>query len=182
LQSLQHGFRADRWALKAPAHMFHLQALLDEYPDALVIVTHRDLAKVLPSVASMAIAFHSVFLENEAIDRREVGGNVSTLLSHGLRHTMEVRATLNRPDQFCDVLYTDLRSDPISTIERIYTHFGLALTGSAREAMSWYVSQTGAALHGHGKHQYALADYGLSVSDIERDFRFYIDAYDIPRG
>jgi len=46
---MQLHFRAvfhERWVLKAPAHMHQLEALLTEYPDALIVLTHRDLMKV----------------------------------------------------------------------------------------------------------------------------------------
>jgi len=181
LQHLQHRFRAERWALKAPGHMFHLQALLDEYPDAQIVVTHRDLTKVLPSIASMATAFHRIFVVDTAVDPVAVGRNVVSLLSQGVRHTMEVREQLGRPAQFCDVLYSDLRGDPVKAVERIYSKFEIPLTTRARDAMSRYVESEGKARHGHGRHRYALADYEFSEPDIDREFRPYIDAYRVMR-
>jgi hypothetical protein len=52
LQHLQWGSVAERWVLKAPAHVFGLDALFDVYPDAGVILMHRDPVEVVPSVAS----------------------------------------------------------------------------------------------------------------------------------
>ena len=42
LQHLQSRHPADRWLLKSPAHLWHLGALAAEYPDAVVVQTHRD--------------------------------------------------------------------------------------------------------------------------------------------
>ena len=42
LQHLQSEHAADRWLIKSPAHLWHLAALMAEYPDAVVIQTHRD--------------------------------------------------------------------------------------------------------------------------------------------
>lgn len=33
--------RVPQWLLKSPAHLWHLDALLAEYPDALFMTTHR---------------------------------------------------------------------------------------------------------------------------------------------
>src|SRR5262249_33828243 len=49
LQHLQHHCRGERWVLKAPVHLPHLGALLSVYPDARVIMTHREPLEVLGS-------------------------------------------------------------------------------------------------------------------------------------
>lgn len=136
LQHLQSHYRAERWALKAPAHMFYLHTLLNEYPDARVIITHRDLMKVLPSIASMATALNRIFSDPATVDPIAIGRKVVHLLVDGVRHTMETRDRLAKPHQFCDVLYADLRSHPVETVERIYAHFEIPFSDEAREAMT----------------------------------------------
>ena len=42
-----------RWSLKAPGHLHALDALMAVYPDARLIVTHRDPSEVVPSSASL---------------------------------------------------------------------------------------------------------------------------------
>ena len=53
LQHLQWRWRGERWILKAPAHLFGIEALFDVYPDAGVILTHRDPLEVVGSLASL---------------------------------------------------------------------------------------------------------------------------------
>jgi hypothetical protein len=168
LQHLQSRYRAERWVLKAPPHMFHLQALLNEYPDARVIVTHRDLMKVLPSIASMATALNYVFSDSSTVDPIGIGKKVVNLLTHGVRHTMETRDRLARPQQFCDVRYADLRSRPVEMVERIYAHFEIPFSDAARVAMTRYVEHEGKARHGHGRHCYSLNDYGFRAIPVVR--------------
>ena len=43
-----------RWSLKAPGHLHALDALTAVYPDARLIVTHRDPLGVVPSAASLS--------------------------------------------------------------------------------------------------------------------------------
>ncbi len=42
LQLIGLNYAGRRWVLKNPSHLFALDALLEVYPDALVIQTHRD--------------------------------------------------------------------------------------------------------------------------------------------
>ena len=46
----------ERWILKTPNHLWHLEALLAAYPDARIIWTHRDPGPVVTSLASLANA------------------------------------------------------------------------------------------------------------------------------
>ena len=52
LQAVQHGRPPRRWLLKTPGWLFLLDDLLAAYPDASVIVSHRDPARTMPSTVS----------------------------------------------------------------------------------------------------------------------------------
>ena len=56
LQTLQSRQPTERWILKTPNHLWHLDALLAAYPDARIIWTHRDPGPVVTSLASLANA------------------------------------------------------------------------------------------------------------------------------
>ena len=56
LQTLQSRQPTERWILKTPNHLWHLEALLATYPDARIIWTHRDPGPVITSLASLANA------------------------------------------------------------------------------------------------------------------------------
>ncbi|GJP52794.1 hypothetical protein CLOM_g11884 [Closterium sp. NIES-68] len=64
LQYLQHhGPSAPHWLLKSPEHIFSLPALLEVFPDARVVCTHRDPLRVLPSAHSLMRCFRSLTCE-----------------------------------------------------------------------------------------------------------------------
>ncbi len=42
-----------QWLLKSPAHLWQLDTLLAEYPDALIVQTHRDPLNVISSIAAL---------------------------------------------------------------------------------------------------------------------------------
>src|SRR5262249_52332224 len=50
LQYLQWRCPAHRWVLKAPGHLWAFDALLDVYPDARIVHTHRDPLQVVASI------------------------------------------------------------------------------------------------------------------------------------
>lgn len=68
LQHLQSEHRADRWLLKSPAHLWHLGALMAEYPDAVVIQTHRDPLKVIASVAALVAHLRQMASDTNSVE------------------------------------------------------------------------------------------------------------------
>ena len=58
LQHMQSGYAGQRWVLKTPSHLAYLETLLNQYPDASIVWTHRqplDAAR-LQTVVSEACA------------------------------------------------------------------------------------------------------------------------------
>jgi hypothetical protein len=51
-QKRQAGQNAQRWLLKAPHHLHNMKELFAVFPDAKVILTHRDPLQTIPSISS----------------------------------------------------------------------------------------------------------------------------------
>lgn len=155
-----------RWVLKNPSHLFALDELLQVYPDALVIQTHRAPETAIASVCSLNAQASAGWSETFTGDR--VGHDQLELWARGLETFTEARA---RHDQarFVDVDYDAFVADPIGTVEHVYDHFGLPLTDEARESMRRLhsASTTGAT---RPAHRYSLADVGLTEADVRRRF------------
>jgi hypothetical protein len=69
LKLLQSARPPHRWLLKAPPHLFRLDAFFREYPNARFIWTHRDPAKVIPSVASLQYTLNAERCAEGALDK-----------------------------------------------------------------------------------------------------------------
>ena len=82
LQHLQWRAGGERWLLKAPAHLFGMDALSAVYPDARVIQTHRDPVKVVASIASHGCVLRAAF--SDRIDVNEIGAEWCELWAQGL--------------------------------------------------------------------------------------------------
>ena len=177
LQHLQWRCPGDRWLLKAPPHLPGLSGLFAVYPDADVIVTHRDPLEVVASVASLHVVLRRTF--SRAVDPKAVGPEVSRMLADDVRRGFAARdGGCAAPERFLDVWYTQLMADPLAVVRRIYRHFDLELTSAAEERMERYL--TTHPKDRHGAHAYSLEQFGLDA-DAERErYRAYWDRWRTP--
>ncbi|TDB98838.1 sulfotransferase [Actinomadura sp. 7K534] len=155
-----------RWVLKNPSHLFALDALLDVYPDALIVQTHRDPRTAMASMCSLAA--HATAGWSDVFTGAVIGRDQLELWSRGLELFRAERAR-HDPAQFVDVHYDDFVRDPVATAEGIYRHFGLPFGDDARTAMASLhkESATGAA---RPSHRYALEDFGLTPEQVDERF------------
>jgi hypothetical protein len=176
LQHLQSRYPGERWVLKTPAHLSTIDALLEEYPDAMLVQTHRDPVDVIASVGSLECMLRSA--TSDDIDPHYVGRQQLELWSRILRRGMAARDRLPEPDRvFCDVHFADLLADPIDCVRRIYDHFGLELTGEADQRMRRFLADH--AQDKHGVHRYTLETFGLSAEEVSRQFQDYCERHSI---
>jgi hypothetical protein len=164
----------DRWLFKAPAHSYHLEAFFAAYPDARVVVTHRDPARSVPSTLSFVSSLAPPDLQ---VDPHEFGRRRAEHIRVGAERMMEARARIGE-DRFLDVLHRDFVSDPFGTLDRVYDFIGREPTAASRDAMAaWHARhRTGT----HGDHRYTAAQFGLTIDGLRSDFASYIERYDVP--
>jgi Sulfotransferase family len=177
LQHLQWRCRRDRWVLKAPSHLPVLDALLTVYPDARIVLTHRDPLKILPSVAS--ILYSTMWVRSDAIDADALLGwfTGETCLAL-LERTAALRASGRvDPKQFFDVRYEDLVKRPIETIARIYAHFGIDFSAEAERRMREYLAAKPKGKH--GEHRYEFEHTGFDLAAERERFRAYRERYGV---
>ncbi|WP_216901149.1 sulfotransferase family protein [Nocardia alni] len=155
-----------RWILKNPSHLFALDALLEVYPDALIIQTHRDPVTVLASSCSLNEQATAGW--SNTFSGKVIGETQLELWSRGLRDFTAARARHN-PAQFIDIDFADLRADPLGTVERIYRAFAIDFTDGAHAAMTALdrESRTGDR---KPDHRYDLSDYGLTEDQVREHF------------
>ncbi len=168
---------AKRWLLKDPAHLLGLDHLVDLFPDACIIQTHRDPLKSLPSNCSLYA--HSRILFSDRVDAHELGTYVAEgIWPRALDVALEARESL--PAQsFFDLHYADFMKDPIRAIERIYHHFGLDLLESTKESMRSYLARHPRA--GDRVHSYSLGQFGLDPAAQRKRYQSYCDRFEIAR-
>jgi hypothetical protein len=166
-QKRRAGQHAERWVLKTPHHLGFADVLLDVFPGALIVQTHRDPLESIPSLASMITALWGLVAAD--VDPKEVARQWSAKMARALRRCLEVRD--RHPDRFVDVWFLDAVRDPVGQARRIYEVAGLELTPAAEAAMRAFVATN--PREGRPPHQYTLAEFGLTEAAIARDFAEY---------
>jgi hypothetical protein len=152
-----------RWVLKDPGHTLGIDALLDTYPDALVIQTHRDPATVVPSLCSLMDKY--VYGTSTIFHGELLGRTALELTYRGLSAFTEDRRR-HDPDHFHDVWFDDFAADPIGVVEDIYERLGATLTDQTRARMA----ELQAADDNRRSHRYDAADFGLNPELIRTRF------------
>ena len=180
LQHLQWRCPGQRWVLKAPGHLLALEALLQVYPDAGIILTHRDPLKVLASCASFTEVLRRAF--SDRIDKASLAQEVRQRWVEGAGLAVKYRQTPgDLQQQLFDVHYVELLRDPMSMVRRIYAYFDLELTGAAETAMERFLLAN--PKNKGGVHRYSLEEFGLNPETERRRFQFYLDFFGIePEG
>jgi hypothetical protein len=168
LQLLSWKYRGDYWVLKAPAHLFGLDALLEVFPDANIVVTHRDPLQVIPSLCSLAAGFRGILTDR--LDLRRLGAEFAEAMAVGPRRAIAARAAAD-PSRFFDVSYRRLTADPVGTVRDACARFGYDFTPAYEARVRRRLADH--PQHKHGVHRYHLADFGLDAPSVNRHFDFY---------
>jgi len=164
------------WVLKSPAHLVSLEALLAVYPDARIIQTHRDLAKVLPSNCSLFTVSRGIC--SDAGGPLETGYQVLERSRRTLERSMATRARIGG-GRFFDVRYADLTADPVGTVRAALAHFGEDLPAVAEDRLTRHLA--GNPQHKHGPHSYSLEQFGLHRAEVDGVARDYHERFAVPR-
>lgn len=164
------------WLLKAPVHLFQFEAFLAEWPDTKFVWTHRDPAKVIPSVSSLQYGLNAERSVDGALDRLAYGPAFTAFWREGMSRALAAREKIGE-ERFIDVRNDDVVADPIGTFAAIYDRLGFEFTGEMREGLEAYNRRN--AVGAHGEHRYTAEEYGTSRDEIREAFSDYIERFDL---
>jgi hypothetical protein len=168
LSVLGHRAPPRRWVLKAPEHLFWLEAILDVYPDARFVHLHRDPVEVAPSGCSLDTVARRVLTER--LRRPEMGREWLDLWHAGVTRAIEARRRM-APGQLLDVSYRDLVADPAAVVRRVHAFAGVTPAPGVERGVARWLAQNPA--NRHGKHDYTLAEFGLTAGEVRERFADY---------
>jgi hypothetical protein len=174
LQTLQSRQPTERWVLKTPNHLWHLEALLASYPDARIIWTHRDPGPVVTSLASLANAGQRP-LTNRS-DPRPTAEEWKRKCAFALSSAM---AFDDKSDSgWCQHLHYDgLMTDPVGTVGDLYKSFGQVVSDLHGRRMHAFLQHRPKDVF--GRHLYDPADFGWTYDGLAQEFRSYTERYKI---
>jgi hypothetical protein len=178
LKLLQWHRPPNRWRLKSPAHMFGIDDLDAVYPQSRFVITHRDVTKVIPSVASVETAV--VRMYTGTADPLYFGKHCEEAWDLGLRRFIAFRDRVGE-ERFYDIAFDDLQSDPVGTVSGLYEWLGEDLPTSTAAAMQAWWDESQSERESGGGHHYTPEDFGLDVDELAERFAYYAERFPIAR-
>jgi hypothetical protein len=176
LQHLQYRHPATRWVLKSPGHLWCLGALLAEYPDALLVQTHRDPLQIIASVGSLIATLRR--MASDARPITEAAGEFAEYIIDGLDRSVAAREDGTvRSDRVVDVQFAAFMADPFATIRDIYARLGLELSNESEQRMRDFLAAH--SREKRGLHEYTFADTELDVGELRERARRYTEYFDV---
>jgi Sulfotransferase family len=162
LQALQWLRGGERWVLKSPQHLEQFTPLTTVFPDATVIVTHRDPVAITASLVTMVS--YSARLSIEHPDPGSIAKYWSQRIEDLLLACVRDREVL-APSRSMDLRFDDFMADEWGTVERIYRLADQPVTAASRQGMDAFLRdhQRGR----HGRVHYDLASFGIDPAERE---------------
>ena len=115
------------WVVKAPSHLSALPLVFSTYPDARVVITHRDPLRVIGSLSDLMATLH--YMHSDHVDHGVLVEFIAMGLELQMDHVTAERDAGAIPEsQIADVVYRELVTDPVAVVERLYAGWGLPLT------------------------------------------------------
>ena len=177
LQFLQWRHAAEQWILKGPSHLSMLPDLFATYPDAHIVVTHRDPVRGLGSLGSIIAAMIS--MRSQVVDRRlciQLQAAASPMM---LDQYMKCRDSGELPEeQITDIRYIDLVSNPIETVSGLYERLGRRLGSDAQARMKRWLAAKGSKPA--APHRHRFDDTGLDREVERAKYRAYMQRFELP--
>ncbi|WP_160610477.1 sulfotransferase family protein [Tsuneonella aeria] len=159
-----------KWVLKTPGHLLALDAVAETFPDALIVMTHRDPVDILPSFASLTSQFYQA---TGNYDPREIGDFWLERLGTLLDTFLDMRATLGE-GRFHDVRYEDLLADPVSEGLQILERAQVSVPGAESAMRQWLAGNSRGQ---RPPHQYSVEEFGLTEDRIRERFSRYRERF-----
>lgn len=173
LKILQWYKPRDRWVLKCPQHLEQIGPLMKTFPDATVVVTHRDPVSVLQSAATMQA--YAARTSYRTPDPEWYLAYWHDRIRRLLEASVRDRGLLPK-DRTVDVYFHEFMQDDVGTVLRIYESAGLPMTKEARAQIDAY--RTAHPRGKEGQVVYDLRkDFGADPTELRRAFDFYFEAF-----
>ncbi len=167
-RALNESNPAARWLLKSPQHVDQLETILEVFPSAKLILTHRDpLRAVVSMITMMSYASRQVYEPSRLrAEAREWVDRLELMLRRSQEQAKRIPATSILPVQFDELI-----ADPEGTIRRICDFAEVELDAASGAAVRAYIQSH--VRDPYGRIDYRFEDLGLNAGEIRERFAFY---------
>lgn len=178
LKLLQWKYKKDHWLLKNPLWIDHIPRVLETYPDAKIVLTHRDPIAVSDSFVNV---MGTIFWWRT--DDPWGGGMLDDLvMADGRAETHKnliqwMEDGTLRPGFVSNVQYQDFMTDPVDTLSRLCADLRIPFGEESAEGVRAYLRAKPQGKH--GKFEYASAD-PEQIAEERRRFQAYQTYFNVP--
>lgn len=165
-----------RWVLKNPQHMLDLDVLMNVFPDAKIIFTHRDPLKTVGSVMSLMWFF--AVQHTDVPCREKIRDTWMDFCERMARRCIQTRECVPAAQQL-DVHYEEMNRDWRTVMKRVYAFSEVDFTPQAQQALEAWLENSEKE-NRHGNHRYSLEDFGTSRNEVDARMMFLREHYAIP--
>jgi hypothetical protein len=163
--------RGSKWVLKSPSNLPYLDYAANAFPDALLIMTHRDPVQTVPSYVSMQASLYKL---SSTVSDAEVGAFWFQRLAGWMRRFEEARERIGE-ERFIDIDYRAVTREPVAQAERVLQRMGIAVDDRIEAALTEFLA--GNTREQRPAHDYSLERFGLDEDAIKREFASYRARY-----
>jgi sulfotransferase family protein len=173
LKILQWQRGPERWILKCPQHLEQLPVLMKTFPDALVVMTHRDPVSVVQSAATMMAS--NARMTFRSVDADGIFGywadRIGRLLAAGVRDVGVI------PDgRRVDIGFDELMRGPAKAVLRVYEAARIPMSADAEAMIRQHLTENPRGKE--GKVVYDLRrDFGVVPDELRRRFDDYLERF-----
>lgn len=163
--------RGARWILKSPSNLPYAETAAAAFPEALLVMTHRDPVEIVPSYVSMEAALYKL---SATVPDEEVGGFWFARLVQWMRRFEEARARIGE-DRFLDISYREVVREPLVQARRVLERIGVNVDDKMDQALTEFMA--GNQREQRPTHEYSMERFGLDEAAIRREFAAYRARY-----
>lgn len=174
LQMMQYKQPKATWILKTPIYLLMLDLVFSVYPDAWILLSHRDPMKTIPSGLSTLANVRWQRSPTVDMDAIVAGG---TGVFDLMVHIQNRRKTGDLPDRLVDIHFLDQMRDPVEAIRRVYGEMDRPFESTHADRIQSYLANKPKGKH--GTHHYDVADWGYTEAEVREKTSAYVEAYDV---
>jgi len=163
--------RGRKWVLKSPSNLPYVEVAAKAFPEALLIMTHRDPLQTVPSYVSMQAALYKL---SAKVSDQEVGAFWFPRLVEWMRLFEAARARIGE-DRFIDIDYREVGKNPMAQAQRVLSRMGIPVDDQLEQALAEFLA--GNKREQRPIHEYSLERFNLSEDEIRNQFRTYREKY-----
>jgi hypothetical protein len=175
LKTLQFGKPKKRWLLKTPGYLLMLDGLAAAYPDAELVLTHRDPVKTMPSTVSTTAMIQ--WIRTEQVNLDMLSAMIGMVFSNALLEVARRRRESEMPLPSGDVRFTELLRDHAGSVRRAYEQLGRRMSPEHEAAIAAYVREKPQGKF--GRHEYTAADWGFDAATLRTELADYMTTFQV---